>query len=295
MQKQIIVGVVLVVIGVLGYVVYSHVHVSVGLKQKAVATVTFNCPNDEKINATFFDGSTTPGTASQPPVPGGHVDLFVSDGRKLSLPQTLSADGACYANADESFVFWNKGNMVMVDEKGRQQYQCVIVSADPGGLSQVYMAKDQSFSIRYPKGFAVNSSYDYTALGPNEDIHGVSFTIPKSMTDGTNLSTDSYISIEQKTTSDDCMADLFLNHADFIIMNEGNQTYSMATSTDAAVGNRYEETVYTIPGSNPCTAIRYFIHYGAIENYPDGAVKMFDRASLLSLFDSIRKTLVIGL
>lgn len=295
MERTIIGGVVLgVVIVAISYFVYSHVHLSVGLKQKAIATVTFICPNDEKINATFFDGSTTPGTADHPPVPGGHVEVFMNDGRKLSLPQTLSADGARYANKDESFVFWNKGNAVMVDEKGQQQYQCVLVSSDSGGLSQVYVAKDQSFSIRYPAGFTANASYDYTALGPNEDIHGVSFTIPKNMTVGTNLSPDSYISIEQKQTSEDCMANIFLGRGDFIIMNEGDQTYSMATSSDAAVGNRYDETVYTIPGSNPCIAIRYFIHYGAIENYPAGAVHMFDRASLITLFDKIRRTMIIG-
>jgi hypothetical protein len=38
------------------------------------------------------------------------VELMLSDGRSLSLPQVMSASGARYANKDESFVFWNKGN-----------------------------------------------------------------------------------------------------------------------------------------------------------------------------------------
>jgi membrane-bound inhibitor of C-type lysozyme len=45
-----------------------------------------------------------------PPTPGGSVKLVLSDGREMTLKQTISADGARYANADESVVFWNVGN-----------------------------------------------------------------------------------------------------------------------------------------------------------------------------------------
>ena len=64
-------------------------------------------------------------------------------------------------------------------------------------------------------------------------------------------------------------------------------------STGAAAGNRYEETVYTLPGTNPCIAVRYFIHYGVFQNYPAGTVREFDQQALLASFDAIRHTLVI--
>ena len=70
-------------------------------------------------------------------------------------------------------------------------------------------------------------------------------------------------------------------------------TYSVASSTGAAAGNRYEETVYALPGTNHCIAVRYFIHYGVIENYPVGLVREFDKKSLLKEFDTIRRTLNI--
>jgi len=44
------------------------------------------------------------------------VDLKLSDGRALKLPQVISGSGARYANEDESFVFWNKGDTAFVTE-----------------------------------------------------------------------------------------------------------------------------------------------------------------------------------
>ncbi|MEI6843118.1 MAG: MliC family protein [bacterium] len=37
---------------------------------------------------------------------------------EIYLTQTISASGARYANADESFVFWNKGNTAFVEQNG---------------------------------------------------------------------------------------------------------------------------------------------------------------------------------
>ncbi len=44
------------------------------------------------------------------------VSLKLSDGRDLSLPQTISASGIRYANEDESFVFWSKGETAFIVE-----------------------------------------------------------------------------------------------------------------------------------------------------------------------------------
>jgi hypothetical protein len=52
--------------------------------------------------------------------------------------------------------------------------------------------------------------------------------------------------------------------------------------------------VYAIPGTKPCTAVRYFIHYSVFENYPPGTVKAFDHAALVATFDAIRRTLRIN-
>ena len=72
------------------------------------------CAEGKSIDAIFVDA-----TASS-------VRLTLSDGRKLSLPQARSGSGARYANGDESFVFWNKGNTAFVEEGGKTTYaDCV--------------------------------------------------------------------------------------------------------------------------------------------------------------------------
>ena len=71
---------------------------------------TFHCDGGKSIVAVFENGAQA------------SVHLTLSDGRQLALPQARSADGARYANADESFVFWNKGNTAIVEERGRTTY-----------------------------------------------------------------------------------------------------------------------------------------------------------------------------
>ncbi len=169
---------------------------------------------------------------------------------------------------------------------------------------RVYRDEALGFSLTLPTPIApsasdsqygVDTTYEYTAQGPAKSIAGVKFTIPKSRAAGTNLSSDSYISVEHMP-SGACDAAAFMSDtsAKSRRIREGVLSYSVASSTDAAVGNRYEETVYALVGSSPCIAVRYFIHYGAIENFPQGEVKEFDKAALLEEFDQIRRTLAIA-
>ena len=77
-------------------------------------TAIFNCDEQKNITAKFYIGDDK------------YVDLTLSDGRKLSVPHAMSASGARYANADESFVFWNKGNTAFVTENGTTTFSgCV--------------------------------------------------------------------------------------------------------------------------------------------------------------------------
>ena len=165
-------------------------------------------------------------------------------------------------------------------------------------LSQTYSNTAKGFSIKYPAGFTADNTYTYQELGPGKDISGVKFTIPRATAAGTNLGSDSYISVEEipkaagKTQS--CTANLFLDVTAAHTLVDGSTTYSVAASTGAAAGNRYEERVFAIPGASSCLAIRYFIHYSVFENYPAGTIKPFDEQALLGQFDAIRHTLVIN-
>lgn len=74
--------------------------------EDAISEVTFTCADDKSIEATFYPDK---------------VDLKLSDGRSMSLPQTMSGSGIRYANADETFVFWSKGDTAFVTEGSDSQ------------------------------------------------------------------------------------------------------------------------------------------------------------------------------
>jgi membrane-bound inhibitor of C-type lysozyme len=88
-----------------------------------IANATYSCDEGKTILASYYQGETKPvPSADMPPVPGGSVQLTLGDGRTMTLPQTISADGGRYANADESFIFWSKGNGAFVEEGGMMTY-----------------------------------------------------------------------------------------------------------------------------------------------------------------------------
>lgn len=79
-----------------------------------INSVVFNCAEDRSIQAIFFKDK---------------VELALSDGRNMFLPQAISASGARYANVDESFVFWNKGDTAFVNEGATTTFKdCLIMT-----------------------------------------------------------------------------------------------------------------------------------------------------------------------
>ncbi len=158
-----------------------------------------------------------------------------------------------------------------------------------------YTDTSGKFRISYPEGYTPEQ-YVYQALGPGRTISGTRLLIAPAFASGTNLSEDSYISVEPLPGAiNSCSASIYLaegsTHEGFV--DVAGHRYSVSTSMGAAAGNRYEERVYATPVDGGCLAVRYFVHYGAIENYPKGAVQNFDRQALLRQFDTIRESLEI--
>ncbi len=151
------------------------------------------------------------------------------------------------------------------------------------GLDVVYYGND--FSIRVPREYRIEEGFGADVL----------FYVGTSTTAGTNLAEDTSISVSELARDKTCTADMFIDGKQDLVSREvidESVTYSFASSTDAAAGNRYEFVAYALP--DLCVGIIYKIHYGAIENYPVGAVKEFDKAALLKEFDAIRRTLVVA-
>ncbi len=98
---------------------------------KPINTVSYSCDAGKTIVAAFYEGKAEPVVAGQMPIPTGSVALKLGDGRSMTLPQTISADGGRYANKDESFVFWSKGAGAFITENNpnNMTYQdCIAVS-----------------------------------------------------------------------------------------------------------------------------------------------------------------------
>ena len=84
--------------------------------------VMYTCDQGKTISAEYYKGEDKPSPSpGLPPVPVGEVVLQLSDGRAMTLHQTISADGVRYANQDESFVFLGKGDGALVLENNTQK------------------------------------------------------------------------------------------------------------------------------------------------------------------------------
>ena len=85
-----------------------------------INSVTFSCTGNKTIQALFFEDK---------------VELALSDGRHMLLLQAISASGARYANTDESFVFWNKGNTAFIEEGNKTTFKdCITTGTDQGPM-----------------------------------------------------------------------------------------------------------------------------------------------------------------
>ncbi len=71
-----------------------------------VAAADFTCDTGKAVTAAFT-GDPRPA-----------VELSLSDGRRLVLPQAVSASGARYASPGDRQVFWNKGKTAFLTEEG---------------------------------------------------------------------------------------------------------------------------------------------------------------------------------
>jgi len=98
-----------------------------------IVQVTYICNGSKTIEVAFYKGETKSVELGEMPIPSGSVKIVLSDGRNFDLPQTISADGGRYANNDESFVFWSKGDGAIILENNiEKDYKGCIVLAKEG-------------------------------------------------------------------------------------------------------------------------------------------------------------------
>jgi len=97
-------------------------HVFKPAQETPIAIAIYTCKDGKIIQAEFYKGKSIPVQPGQPPIPSGKIILKLSDKRELTIPQTISASGIRYANTDESFIFWNKGNSAFIIENNMKTF-----------------------------------------------------------------------------------------------------------------------------------------------------------------------------
>jgi hypothetical protein len=172
-----------------------------------------------------------------------------------------------------------------------KQDDVVFVENITGGKS--YRSGYFGFDTGLPPGFIVNESYVNRTLGSGREIPGVSFTVPESFTQGTNLSPDSYVAVERQQGVICEPSSFMLAQVPVEDVIIGTNAFKRATSVSAAAGNMYEDVVSVFERGGYCYAVRYLIHTTQLANYPAGAVREYDRERLLQWFDSVAASLMI--
>ncbi|HVV38965.1 MAG TPA: MliC family protein [Candidatus Paceibacterota bacterium] len=250
-----------------------------------LSSVAYTCDAGKTIQADFYEKS---------------VKIVLSDGREFSLPQMVSSVGDRYTNAEKSIVFERDGDTAHVGEGSSEiptYSNCTAAgseAASMGTYTSTAASSTPGFTVKYPKTFSLNSAYVNETF-PKKPISGIKLTVPETMATGTNLSSDTGLSVEWLPNARNCTGDIFVaENVKAQKVTENGVSYSVATTSGAGAGNLYEETVYAISGSKPCTAVRYFVHSGNIGNYPAGTVTEFDRAGLMAQFDKIRQSLTLS-
>jgi membrane-bound inhibitor of C-type lysozyme len=104
MKKKLVVLMVVMLVLLVGLRIYRGKLVRNILQDRQEITADYVFDDNKTIHAVFYSGNNP------------RAEIVLSDGRKLTLRQVLSADGARYANADESVVFWIKGETAFLEE-----------------------------------------------------------------------------------------------------------------------------------------------------------------------------------
>lgn len=131
MKKWIVASVLIIL--VIGGAYFVIKKININQKPEQTISAKFYCENNRFINATFDNRGN------------GSVDLSTSDGRKISLPRAISASGARYADVNESFIFWNKGDAAFIEENGQITFSgCVTMDGIEDGGNNIALANPAS-------------------------------------------------------------------------------------------------------------------------------------------------------
>lgn len=258
-----------------------------------INAVAYSCDNGATIDASFTQSS---------------VGLTLSDGRSLTLPQTVSGSGIRYetsatssAGARDDIVFWGEGNNAFLTENSSTTYADCIAGTitQSGATTNTFTDESKTFSFSYPSQWSVvGAGVGYTqSWMVNATTSGMilaEIKIPQSYLPGTNFGNATFT---VGTSADPSAEATCLTYNPEGAPKSAPQTetvngttFTVFQSTDVGAGNYYDTTSYRTAIGSQCYAIEYTIHYANFQNYPKGAVTQFNEATLKSQLDAIAQS-----
>ena len=241
--------------------------------------VQYSCDASHKITASYYDD---------------HVELALSDGRSLSLPQTVSGSGIRYEK--DGIVFASKGADAFMTEKDVVTYaNCISGEGTPTAGMQTFTDQGKTFSFSHPEAFAVTGngagySQDWSANSTTLGLVLAKLEIPKENQPKTNFGNATFVigtSVDAGAIKN-CEVGTNGETAAVAKVTINGTAFTKITGNDAGAGNFYETTKYRTVRNNQCYSVEYTIHSTNIYNYsPDQGISEFDKAGITKILDGI--------
>ncbi len=250
-------------------------------------SVMYTCAEGATIQAAYASSSVT---------------LTLSDGRALTLPQTMSGSGIRYeagSGTSDDVVFTSKGADAYLMENGSTTYtDCVANSAaaaaGPNASTRVFTDQGNTFSFNDTSQFSVTGGgMGYTTQWmQNTTSSGLilaKLAIPASFEPGTNFAG---ATLTVGTSPDPaavaaCLTQTNGNVATTTQTMINGAPFTEITYGDAGAGNFYRIVSYRTIRNDQCYALEYVIHSTDIQNYPAGTVTVFNENAVDAILNGI--------
>jgi membrane-bound inhibitor of C-type lysozyme len=272
-------------LGVVGYTVVNKppvVHPPVvtttpttALSTNVTNTTTYTCDRGNTITANFSEAN---------------VVLTLSDGRSLTLPQVVSADGTQYKSGTTLFV--NKGDEAFLQENGSNNYDNCLAGLNNTVMNgrKTFINQGNNYMFSYPQNFILSGGgigYTQNWKMGGDSTMGLllaKVSIPKEFQPKTNFG-DATFTVG--TSSDPQALSTCLGTSKSWILIS-NVPFTTVTTSGAGAGNRYDTTSYRAIRNNQCYAIEYTIHYVALANFPSNrGITGYDQKKVQAALETI--------
>lgn len=163
------------------------------------------------------------------------------------------------------------------------------VQAAPANWKRYADAK-LGLTVAYPPDWTLAKNF-YDGVPEQHAPHGVSFEIPRSISEGTNLES-AFLAVES-IPGKICTPDKFDADAKGVatLKADGRSYTRSRDRNDVGFGEFYDTQIFVVDGLPRCLAVHYFIHVASMTHFAPGEAKPFDPETLWKTFDEIRATM----